>query len=101
HPTHDAQPPSPSTPLFRSLDSEYARRLAPSFLPDTEMKYGRASKPSSHWVYLVASPHDVRHTKFDGLPVSANGTRKTPTLLERRDRKSTRLNSSHVASSYA
>src|SRR5262245_53413579 len=28
------------------LDSEYARRLAPKFLPATEMKYGRTSKPT-------------------------------------------------------
>jgi hypothetical protein len=66
------------------LDSEYGRRLAPGFLPPTEMKYGRAGKPSSHWVYLVDRPHTVRHTKFVGLPAVVNGVQKPLTLLERR-----------------
>src|SRR5688572_12918088 len=46
------------------LDSEYARRLAPRFLPATSMIYGRASKPASHWVYRTDKP--VKHQKFNG-----------------------------------
>lgn len=38
------------------LDSPEAVRLAPTFLPDTGLKFGRASKPASHWFYRVDPP---------------------------------------------
>ena len=62
------------------LDSHEARILAPHFLPDTTMKYGRPSKPSSHWMYQVDDASKIKHKKFTGLP---DGD-ETPTLLERR-----------------
>src|SRR5262249_45463521 len=66
------------------LDSEYGRRLAPRFLPATDMKYGRASKPASHWMWRVDTVAGVRHTKFEGLPQMVEGKKKSATLLERR-----------------
>src|SRR5690606_39756022 len=67
----------------------------------------------------IASPHDLGHLSYliqvaphNSSPVNWDGHRKTPPVskllyghysekLTRRDRKSTRLNSSHVKSSYA
>src|SRR5438132_5344274 len=66
------------------LDSEYGRRLAPRFLPATEMKYGRASKPASHWMWRADTLAGVQHTKFEGLPQIIEGKKKSTTLLERR-----------------
>jgi hypothetical protein len=66
------------------LDSVYARALAPRFLPDTKMKYGRPSKPASHWMYVVDDIKAVKHAKFNGLPVVVDNKKVTPTLLERR-----------------
>jgi len=66
------------------LDSEYARRLAPRFLPATEMKYGRASKPVSHWMWRADTLAGVRHTKFEGPSQMVEGKKKSTTLLERR-----------------
>ena len=66
------------------LDSEYARRLAPRFLPATEMKFGRESKPVSHWMWRVDTLAGVRHTKFEGLAQVVEGKKKSATLLERR-----------------
>lgn len=38
------------------LDSEAAIALASTFLPSTGAIFGRASKPRSHWLYLVDPP---------------------------------------------
>ncbi len=38
------------------LDHPLAVRLAPEFLPPTEAKFGRESKPRSHWIYRVTGP---------------------------------------------
>lgn len=38
------------------LDCPEALRLAPAFLPATELRHGRASKPNSHWFYRAAAP---------------------------------------------
>jgi P4 family phage/plasmid primase-like protien len=35
------------------LDCPEAASVAPIFLPDTGMKFGRASKPGSHWLYRI------------------------------------------------
>jgi hypothetical protein len=66
------------------LDSDYGSRLAPRFLPATEMKYGRASKPASHWMWRVDTLAGVRHTKFEGLSQMVEGRKNCVTLLERR-----------------
>jgi hypothetical protein len=66
------------------LDSEYGRRFAPRFLPATEMKYGRASKPASHWMWRADTLAGVRHAKFEGLPQMIEGRKMPTTLLERR-----------------
>src|SRR5437660_12722993 len=66
------------------LDSEYARRLAPRFLPATEMKFGRESKPVSHWMWRGDTLAGVRHTKFEGLAQGGEGKKKSARLLERR-----------------
>lgn len=33
------------------LDNANALKLAPCFLPPTDFKFGRQSKPMSHWIY--------------------------------------------------
>jgi hypothetical protein len=38
------------------LDCMEAVSAAPCFLPDTGIKFGRASKPGSHWIYRIAPP---------------------------------------------
>ena len=38
------------------LDCLEAVRVAPDFLHDTGMKFGRASKPASHWFYRIDPP---------------------------------------------
>jgi predicted P-loop ATPase len=38
------------------LDCPEAVSVAPRFLPDTGMKFGRASKPASHWFYRIDPP---------------------------------------------
>lgn len=44
------------------LDCEEAIRLAPYFLPQTNMKYGRESNPTSHWLYKVLDLNK-KHTR--------------------------------------
>jgi putative DNA primase/helicase len=44
------------------LDCEEALRLAPSYLPNTDLVHGRSSKPNSHWYYKVKSP--LKYQKF-------------------------------------
>lgn len=38
------------------LDCIEAVKVAPQFLPDTGIKFGRASKPASHWFYRIDPP---------------------------------------------
>src|SRR5579863_9000787 len=38
------------------LDCLEALAVAPEFLPDTGMKFGRQSKPASHWFYRCDPP---------------------------------------------
>jgi Bifunctional DNA primase/polymerase, N-terminal len=54
------------------LDCEEAISLAPLYLPDTGARFGRASKPLSHWLYVAT---DSRFEAFVD-PVSGD------TLLE-------------------
>lgn len=51
--------------LNMDLDSPEAIALAPDFLPPTPCRYGRKSKPESHWLY-VAQPL-VKTTKFEDV----------------------------------
>lgn len=44
-------------------DCPEAVALAPAFLPPTDSRFGRASRPSSHWLYAV-SPADFRTRQF-------------------------------------
>ena len=47
------------------MDSAYAVVLAPYFMPDTKMIFGRASKPRSHFVYKPDK--SMKYTKYLGL----------------------------------
>jgi hypothetical protein len=47
------------------MDSAYAVVLAPYFMPDTKMIFGRASKPRSHFVYKPDK--SMKYTKYRGL----------------------------------
>lgn len=47
------------------LDCEEARRLAPYFLPSTNLIHGRKSSPQSHWWYRTTHFHGVR--KFNDV----------------------------------
>ena len=42
------------------LDDHLAVRLAPSFLPKTEMRFGRISNPESHWIYRVSRSGETK-----------------------------------------
>jgi hypothetical protein len=46
----------PSGLVDIDLDDPKAAELAPQYLPPTPAKFGRASKPNSHWIYKVANP---------------------------------------------
>lgn len=58
------------------LDSEPALALAPSFLPQTNSKYGRDSAPKSHWLYQL---DDIPKTRryADPVPRDAGAASKT------------------------
>jgi len=51
------------------LDCPEAIKMAPDFLPETELKFGRDSAPKSHWLYQV---DDTGSTKKFSCP--QNGT---------------------------
>lgn len=44
------------------LDSREAIALASAFLPPTPCRFGRKSKPESHWLYVI--DQEIRSTKF-------------------------------------
>jgi putative DNA primase/helicase len=48
------------------LDASEAVRLAPRFLPPTPCRFGRQSKPASHWVYRT--PTEAGSEKFPDIP---------------------------------
>jgi putative DNA primase/helicase len=56
------------------LDSEEAVILAPHFLPDTACKFGRRSKPNSHWLYRVAVAPRTKRRKDADCIVEVRGT---------------------------
>jgi putative DNA primase/helicase len=56
------------------LDSDEAIRLAPHLLPHTDCKFGRRSKPNSHWLYRVpVAPGTKRRNDADCI-VEVRGT---------------------------
>ena len=58
------------------LDSQLAIDLAPAFLPETPLTFGRASKPRSHWLYLCQQP------KTKQFESKARGDEKGEMLVE-------------------
>ena len=42
------------------LDNANALKLAPCFLPPTDFKFGRQSKPMSHWIYRTQNPGNCK-----------------------------------------
>jgi hypothetical protein len=63
------------------LDCPEAHRLAPTFLPATQMIHGRSGNPQSHFWYRVSpSP---KHAKFDD-PIRSKSDPKKATLVELR-----------------
>src|SRR5690606_40732420 len=86
----------PYTTLFRSGSSQgtkdYTQRLFESYGPETLWLHGLAIKPGKPT--LLGSKHETLLIGLPGHPLSA-------LLVYLKDRKSTRLNSSHVKISYA
>jgi putative DNA primase/helicase len=57
------------------LDNANAVKLAPYFLPPTDFKFGRQSKPASHWIYQTQNPGRCKklRTHETIVEVRANG----------------------------
>ncbi len=49
------------------LDHAFARRLAPHFLPPTELKHGRPNSPGSHRWYRIDGATPTKKYQFDKL----------------------------------
>ena len=62
------------------LDSVWARRLAPAFLPKSTMKWGRESEPASHWAWRPTGGK-IKYRKYAGVVGLKDGE---GVLLERR-----------------
>ena len=56
------------------LDNANALKLAPYFLPETDFKFGRGSKPDSHRVYQVSAPRKTKQFKAGGMIVEVRAT---------------------------
>lgn len=56
------------------LDSDGAIRLAPHLLPHTDCKFGRRSKPNSHWLYRVPVAPGTKRRKDEDCIVEVRGT---------------------------
>ena len=50
--------------LDLDLDCKETRMLADYFMPPTQFKYGRESKPASHWIYKVLDLNKKHTRKF-------------------------------------
>ncbi len=50
--------------LDLDLDCKETRELADYFMPPTQFKYGRESKPASHWIYKVLDLNKKHTRKF-------------------------------------
>ena len=69
------------------LDCVQAIRLAPRFLPHTELRFGRSGKPDSHWLYLC-DPLVPTERFMEVRDVVVEGKKKRPTLVEFRSTRS-------------
>lgn len=58
------------------LDHPRAVELAEDYLPPTDAKFGRESKPRSHWIYVVTGSIDTQkfHNKSAGMVVEIRST---------------------------
>src|SRR5207253_10476817 len=88
---HPTSPPFPYTTLFRSNRRNFARGLAA--LPSVGL-LAAARSACAQAKYPTHSPRLV-------LPFAAGGVADVTARIVAEDRKSTRLNSSHVAIPYA
>jgi hypothetical protein len=66
------------------LDCQEAIRIWPEFAPLTNMRWGRSSKPNSHWMYRSSPP--ARKVAFEDT-IEESGKPKKVTLLEMRGLK--------------
>src|SRR5699024_12857595 len=85
-----------------SLSSSYPRRpppLSPLFPYATLFRSSVPLQPNQCWPQLASSPPKYKQPR-QNMPKNMN-RRQSPSDFTRRDRKSTRLNSSHVSISYA
>src|ERR1035437_10354089 len=57
------------------IDCAEALALAPDFLPATAARFGRASKPESHWLYHAAAAKSEKFETVDGMLVEIRSTR--------------------------
>ena len=58
------------------LDDMVAVKVAPTIMPDTDVRFGRASKPTSHYIYAVADAGRVErfvHPKTKEMLVELRG----------------------------
>src|SRR5207249_8064120 len=87
----------PYTTLFRSEPNALGLRLAFHFILDDDLTFGRADRVGHHRLRLgLGLRLRSRLSLESSLPLDDRRV-----LEARRDRKSTRLNSSHVSISYA
>src|SRR5205814_8111718 len=97
---HIAPPPRPTlfpyTTLFRSFSR--SRQNPPRHSRESTKKRSRLNAEASSRV--VGAPRSWKYCVSRDYPASA-GKRKRSPERKRRDRKSTRLNSSHLGISYA
>ncbi|TWT47185.1 phage/plasmid primase, P4 family [Botrimarina hoheduenensis] len=58
------------------LDHPRAIELAADYLPPTDLRFGRPSKPESHWIYRVSGPIATKkhRSKSDGMIVELRST---------------------------
>lgn len=58
------------------LDHPRAVELAEEYLPPTDSKFGRASKPRSHWIYRISAPMETQkfRSKSAGMLVEIRST---------------------------
>src|SRR5690606_42150118 len=99
------------TSIIFSYTAPFSYNLSPHLLPLHSFPTRRSSdlivavytqpdRPAGRGRKLVASPVKQRALEL-GIPVEQPESLKTPEAQQRLDRKSTRLNSSHMKISYA
>lgn len=65
------------------IDCDEARAIAELFLPPTPARFGRASAPESHWLYVVDDPPDQKPYK-DIAVIQPDGKPTFETIVELR-----------------